>query len=88
MPERWKGRFWWPEVADNAWYDHRETFSDPERDLAAKSARMRPDTSQAERELVLSVMLKVFCYLPERRIIAEQLLQDHSFRALMELYQY
>ena len=57
------------------------------RDLAARIARMRPDTSQAERELVLSVMHKAFCYLPERRITAEQLLQDPSFRAIIEIYQ-
>lgn len=87
MPEQWKGRFWWPEVADNAWYDHTKTVSNPERHLAARIAKMRPVTSQAERELVLSVMLKVFCYLPERRITAEQLLQNPWFRALMEIYQ-
>lgn len=58
-----------------------------ERDLAARIARMRPDTSQAERELVLSIMHKGFCYLPERRITAEQLLQDPSFRAIMDIYQ-
>jgi hypothetical protein len=78
MPAQWEGRFWWPEVADDAWYDHTKTVSNPERDLAARIARSRPVTSQAERKLVLSVMLKVLCYLPERRIVAEQLLQNHG----------
>jgi serine/threonine protein kinase len=86
MPEQWKGRFWWPEEVNDAWYE-RTTTPDPERDIAARIARMRPDTSQAERELVLSVMQKAFCYLPERRITAEQLLQDPSFRAIIEIYQ-
>jgi serine/threonine protein kinase len=86
MPEQWKGKYWWPEEVKDAWYDHTTT-PDPERDLAARIARMRPDTSQAERELVLSVMHKAFCYLPERRITAEQLLQDPSFRAIIEIYQ-
>lgn len=42
---------------------------------------------QIERDLALSVMLKGFCYLPERRITAGQLLQDPSFKALMEMHQ-
>jgi hypothetical protein len=87
MPEQWKGMLWWPEAADDAWYEHTKTVCNPERDLAARIARMRPVTSQAERELVLSIMLKMFCYLPKRRMTAEQLLQDPSFRALMEIYQ-
>ncbi|KAF8850460.1 kinase domain-containing protein [Acephala macrosclerotiorum] len=62
MPEQWKGTFWWQLDSDEAWYD-QTTTSDPERDLADRIARMRSDTSQAERELVLSVMLKAFCYL-------------------------
>lgn len=85
MPESWKGRFWCPEEVRDAWYDHK-TIPGPERDLASRIARMRPYTSQAERELVLSVMLKEFCYLPEQRITAEQLLRDPSFRAIIEMY--
>lgn len=86
MPNHWKGRFWRPEEVNDAWYD-QTTTPDPERDLAARIARMRPDASQAERELVLSIMHKAFCYLPERRITAEQLLQDPSFRAIMDIYE-
>jgi hypothetical protein len=66
MPEQWKGRFWWPKEVSDAWYDHTTT-PDPERDLADRIARMQPKTSQAKRELVLSVMHEEFCYLPERR---------------------
>jgi hypothetical protein len=86
MPEQWKGIFWLPKEVNDAWYDHTTT-PDPERDFAYRIARMRPETSQAERELVLSAMHKAFCYLPERRITAEQLLQDPSFRAIIEIYQ-
>jgi len=86
MPKQWKGRYLWPREVDDAWYDHTTTPG-PERDFASKIARLRPDTSQAERELVLSIMHKVFCYLPERRITAGQLLEDPSFRSLMKIYQ-
>jgi len=85
MPEQWKGRFWWPKEAKDLWYDCT-TAPNPERDLAARIARMRPDTGQAERELVLSILYKGFCYLPNHRITAEQLLQDPSFKTLMEMY--
>lgn len=87
MPEKWKGRFWCPGEVKDAWYDHATTTSDPKRDLASRIARLRPDASQAKRDLVLSVIHKVFCYLPEHRITAEQLLQDPSFKAIMEIYQ-
>jgi serine/threonine protein kinase len=86
MPEQRKGRYWWSEAVNYAWYD-QTTTADPERYLAARIARMRPDTSQVERELVLSVMHKAFCYLPERRITAEQLLQYPPFKTIMEIYQ-
>lgn len=85
-PIQWKGRFWYPKDVKDAWYDPTTT-PDPERDIAARIARMRHDTNQAERELILSIMCKAFCYLPERRITAEQLLQDPSFRAIMDIYQ-
>ncbi|KAK0111552.1 hypothetical protein ONS95_001903 [Cadophora gregata] len=86
MPGQWKGKFWFPGEVDDAWYE-RTTTPDVERDLAARIARMRPDTNQAERDLVLSIMLKVFCYLPERRITARELLQDPSFGSLLNIYQ-
>ncbi|KAH7317631.1 kinase domain-containing protein [Rhexocercosporidium sp. MPI-PUGE-AT-0058] len=86
MPSQWKRRFWWPEEVNEPWYENTTT-PDPERDLATRIARMRPDTSHAERELVLSIMQKSFCYLPERRITAGQLLKDPSFRAIMDIYQ-
>ena len=87
MPEQWKGRFWWPEEVKDTWYNCTTT-PDPKRDLAARIARMRPDTNQAEREHVLSIMSKVFCYLPEQRITADQLLQDPSFKAIVEMYEF
>lgn len=86
MPEQWKGKFWWAKDIGDAWYD-QATVSNPERDLANRIARMRPDASKAERDLVLSVMRKAFCYLLEHRITAEQLLQDPAFMAIMEIYQ-
>ena len=86
MPEEWNYCFCWPEEVNDAWY-HPRTTTNPKTDLEATIARMRPDISNAERKLALSVMQKAFCYLPERRITAEQLLQDPSFAAIMDIYQ-
>jgi hypothetical protein len=57
-----------------------------EQTLAAKIARLRPKTSQTERNLVLTVFAKVFVYLPERHATASQLLKDSLFKALMAMY--
>ena len=86
MPEQWKGRFFWSNVVEDAWYDPTMT-SDPKRDLAFRIAWLRPETSQVERGHVLSVMRKGLCYLPEQRITAAELLRDPSFIALMKIYQ-
>ncbi|KAL4932072.1 kinase-like protein [Aspergillus undulatus] len=55
----------------------------PKKDFISEIARYRPDTDPDERELVLSIMQKVFIYSPEKRLTATQLLADPSFKALM-----
>lgn len=86
MPHQWKGMFWQPEQVNDACYDPT-TISNPEADLSARIARVRPETSTAERTLALSVMHQGFRYLPEDHITAEQLLHDPDFIELMGMYQ-
>lgn len=59
---------------------------DPKFNLASTIERFRPDVDQAERELVYSIMKKVFVYCPEERLTATKLLQDPSFNAIMDKY--
>ncbi|TVY13338.1 hypothetical protein LARI1_G008541 [Lachnellula arida] len=84
MPKQWKGKFWSPDWYDD-WYDDQITLN-PDAGLRRRFVQLRPETSQAERDLALSVLHKGFSYLPERRITAKQLLQDPSFKALMDMY--
>lgn len=55
-------------------------------ELRARIARRRPDVDQEERDLVESIMLKVFGLCPENRPSATQLLRDNDFQALMNKY--
>lgn len=84
LPEHWKGHYTHPEARDS-WYDQNATSSSDDS-LAATIAYFRPDTDPIERELVHSIMSKVFTYCPEERLTATQLLQDTSFRAIMDKY--
>lgn len=52
--------------------------------LAAKIKRARPEASQTEIKKVLSFMSKGFC-LPESRMSAAELLEDASFKAVMQI---
>lgn len=84
LPEQWKGLYTHPGGLDS-WYDQSQS-GDPKRDLAAKIAYFRPDADLAEREHVQSVMSKVFIYDPGKRLTAVELLEDPSFRAIMDRY--
>lgn len=84
LPERWKGSYIYDDCLDS-WYDQNRT-PDKNNTLATGLARYRPDADPAERELVLSIMQKVFLYSPEERLTATQLLADSSFKALMARY--
>jgi hypothetical protein len=54
--------------------------------LAARIARLWPETSQTKQNLVLAVFAKVFVYLPKRYATASQLLKDSLFKALIVMY--
>lgn len=84
LPEEWKGLYIYSDGLDS-WYD-QSAEADPEFDLASRIIGYRPEVDAAERELVCSIMRKVFRYRPEERLTATQLLQDESFKALMKRY--
>jgi serine/threonine protein kinase len=84
LPESWKGLYSHPGGL-NSWYDQGIT-PNPKHDLASTVAYWRPDADPAERELVHSIMNRVFTYSPEERLTATQLLQDPSFKAIMDKY--
>ncbi|KAN0067863.1 Protein kinase-like domain containing protein [Elaphomyces granulatus] len=58
----------------------------PYRTLESIIKQQRPEVSEVERNHILSIMSKVFCYSPDDRSTATQLLQDPSFQAVMEIY--
>ncbi|PTU21167.1 hypothetical protein P175DRAFT_0516734 [Aspergillus ochraceoroseus IBT 24754] len=84
LPKPWKGRYTHPGGLDS-WYDQSKT-PDPNHDLASTIAYFRPEVDEIEREQVRSIMSRVFTYCPEERLTATQLLQDSSFRAIMNKY--
>lgn len=85
LPEQWKGHYNGAGTSDDSWYDPSRK-PHPTKALKAMIERARPETSQTERNHVLSVMYKGFCHLPESRVSAAQLLQDASFKAVMKIY--
>ena len=84
LPKQWKGLYTHPGGLDS-WYDQSQS-PDLDNDLAAKIAYFRPDADLVERQHVQSIMSKVFIYDPEKRPTAIELLQDPSFRAIMDWY--
>jgi hypothetical protein len=84
LPEQWKGHYIGDKY-ENSWYD-QSTTSNLRSALERLIQEERPETSLTERNHVLSVMSRAFCYCPEDRLTATQLLQDVSFKALMEIY--
>lgn len=84
LPEKWKGLYIHSGGFDS-WYDQSRT-PNPNHDLASIIAYFRLDADPIERQHVASMMYKVFQYCPDKRLTATQLLQDPSFRAIMEKY--
>ncbi|VTT73303.1 unnamed protein product [Fusarium fujikuroi] len=85
LPTAWKGTYKAGGMDNDWWYD-RDHQLDPTASLEAKVARLRPDVDTAERELVLSILRKGLSYQPQDRLTARELLEDASFKALMETY--
>ncbi|KAF2788864.1 kinase domain-containing protein [Melanomma pulvis-pyrius CBS 109.77] len=86
LPENWEGYYYDIGRSDKSWYGSKggPVFTE---ELQGMIERARPETGITERMHVLSIMSKGFCYQPEHRITAAQLLEDASFQALMQIYQ-
>lgn len=84
LPEHWKGNYEGVGAEVDSWYDQGRKPV-PRMTLAAKIKRARPEASQTEIKNVLSFMSKGFCYLPESRMSAAELLEDASFKAVMQI---
>lgn len=84
LPEQWKGLYTHPGGLDS-WYDQCK-MPNPSHDLASTIAYFRPEADPIERKHMHSIMSRVFSYCPEKRLTATQLLQDTSFKAIMDKY--
>ncbi|KAF4967152.1 hypothetical protein FZEAL_10571 [Fusarium zealandicum] len=86
LPLSWKGSYNGDGKHDESWYDQRRG---PEPGLAVgdKFKRAFNDISEAEKQLVVSIVQRGLSYLPEHRLSAGQLLEDASFKELMGIYQ-
>ncbi|KAK2758828.1 hypothetical protein FQN54_003520 [Arachnomyces sp. PD_36] len=85
LPAHWKGHFCTPSKSLDSWYAEDSTRN-PESNLDALILRGRPDASPAERKHMISIMSRGFSVWPEKRPTATQLLQDPSFRAIMDIH--
>ncbi|KAF4947504.1 hypothetical protein FGADI_10349 [Fusarium gaditjirri] len=85
LPASWNGTYKAGGVSNDWWYDQHHEL-EPTALLEAKVGRLRPDIDVEEKELVLSVLRKGLSYQPQDRLSASQLLEDASFKALMEIY--
>ncbi|KAI3010741.1 hypothetical protein CBS147346_1506 [Aspergillus niger] len=83
LPEEWKGFYVFSGGLDS-WYDQSQG-PDPDS-LEFLVSYHRPDADPTERQHLLTLMKKMFIYCPEERLTATQLLQDPSFKAIMDNY--
>ncbi|KAF9772358.1 hypothetical protein IL306_009936 [Fusarium sp. DS 682] len=85
LPPSWRGSYEGIGEADERWYD-QNTLPEPGMTLEEKVTKSRDSVEPAEQQLVLSILRKGLCYLPEERISAAELLEDPSFKELMDRY--
>ena len=89
LPEHWKVCYSGSTAALDWWYDHSGQFSPPKMPLHTLEERIttfRPEISKEERDHVLSIVRRGWCYQPEHRVTLAELLEDSSFKELMALY--
>ncbi|KLO92440.1 uncharacterized protein LW93_12014 [Fusarium fujikuroi] len=85
MPLSWKGLYEGGGEPDDSWYD-QSRVPEPVMSLESRVTKSRDTLEPAEQQLVLSILRRGFSYLPEERLSAGELLEDASFKALMEMY--
>jgi len=86
LPRHWKGCYAGCfGKYDYSWYDQRKK-RDRKAILDSIVKKKRPEVSSVERDHVVEIMSKIFCYSPDDRLTATKLLQDSSFQAVMEIY--
>lgn len=85
LPAQWKGHYCTPSKTLDSWYAQDST-SKPESNLERLILRGRPDASPIERKHALSIMSRGFSISPEKRPTATQLLQDPSFKAIIDMH--
>ncbi|KAF5655323.1 CMGC kinase [Fusarium sp. NRRL 25303] len=85
MPVSWKGLYEGGGEPDDIWYD-QSRVPEPGMSLESRVTQSRDTVEPAEQQLVLSILRRGFSYLPEERLSAGELLEDASFKALMEMY--
>ncbi|EMT72572.1 Putative flavin-containing monoamine oxidase A [Fusarium odoratissimum] len=83
LPLSWKGSYDGDGEPDESWYDQSKV-SEPEMSLESRVTQSRDTVEPAEQQLVLSILRRGFSYLLEERLSAGELLEDASFKALMD----
>lgn len=85
FPLEWKGRYIGDPVGErDDWYGTSQHC--PDRSFRTFIDQHRPDISELEKGLVLSIISQVFRVGPEARVTASELLEDEDFKALMNLH--
>ena len=85
LPRHWRGYYTGYGECDDSWYDQRRKC-DRKVILESIIKKERPEVSSVERDHVVEMMSKGFCYSPDGRPTATKLLRDSSFQAVMEIY--
>ncbi|KAI3587370.1 kinase domain-containing protein [Fusarium oxysporum f. sp. albedinis] len=85
LPLSWKGSYDGDVEPDESWCDQSK-IPEPEMSLESRVTKSWDTVEPAEQQLVLSILRRGFSYFPEERLSAGELLDDASFKALMDRY--
>lgn len=85
LPEEWKGLYLNSQDVSEWWYDQDYKIN-PEFNLRTMIANARPEADPVEVQHAYSLMVKGFSCNPAKRPTSTQLLQDPSFKYIMEKY--
>ncbi|KAM5456899.1 hypothetical protein MaudCBS49596_001141 [Microsporum audouinii] len=90
LPVEWKGQYCDPSKVQDSWYAQENTSGPRARpdktEIEDLVLRGQPKASQIERQHAISVLSRGFNMSPELRPTAKELLQDPSFKALMDIH--